>query len=328
MQKPHHPQADKIAQQLRGIDYAALPISDYSRSYIVRMMPHLDYYLDIYQRCLCQMLEALGREPSQVVMVDYGGGHGFLSLLAKALGVGRVIYIDYNPQAVETVTAIGRQMNLMPDDILQSSSSELRQWCHENSVVPDALLGMDVIEHIYRLDTFFADLQAINPRLYQLYTTGSTPYNRRVAARLRAVMQADEIGHNGQIGFFQQRRDFIAQHFPTLSAIQLDAWAQATRGLVFDDILQAVETGTPADLSDSYNTCDPATGSWTERILTLEQYQQLAAPNGFALQLRNGFYNPYRSGIKGLASQLLNIFIRNGRHHSLAPFIILHTPQS
>lgn len=328
MQKSTYPQAHQIAQQLKSLDYAALPISEYSRSYILRMMPHLDYYFDIYQRCLDQMLHALGKAPAQIVMVDYGGGHGFLSLLAKARGIGRVVYLDYNPQAVETVTAIGQQVGLMPDDILQGSSSELRQWCRENGVTPDALLGMDVIEHIYRLDTFFSDLQGISPRLYQLFTTGSTPYNRRVAKRLRAVMQADEVGHNGQKGFFQQRRDFIAQHYPHLSPIQLDAWAQSTRGLVFDDILQAVETGSPADLSDPYNTCDPATGSWTERILTLEQYQDIARPYGFAITLRNGFYNPYRGGLKGLMSKALNLLIRNSRLRSLAPFIILHTPQA
>lgn len=328
MQEPNHTQNHTLAQQLHSLDYAALPISEYSRSYILRMLPHLDYYLDIYSRSLAQMLSALGKAPAQTIMVDYGGGHGFLSLLAKSLGIGHVIYIDYNPQAVETATAIGRHVGLMPDNILQGTSAQLRTWCHDKHIVPDALLGMDVIEHIYRLDTFFADLQGLNPSLYQLYTTGSTPYNRRVARRLRAVMRADEQGRGSQPGFFQLRRDFLAQHYPHLSTIQLDTWALSTRGLIYDDILQAVETGTPADLSDPYNTCDPATGSWTERILTLPQYQDLARPYGFALALSNGFYNTRQGSLpKSLAAKLLNLLISNNRNRSLAPFIILHTPK-
>lgn len=326
MQESHHTQDNQIAQQLRSLDYATLPISDYSRSYILRLLPNLDYYLDIYRRCLAQMLAALGLAPAQVVMVDYGGGHGFLSLLAKSQGIGRVVYIDYNPQAAETVTAISSQIGLSPDVILCGSSAELRQWCRDNGVIPHALLGMDVIEHIYRLDTFFADLQAINPKLYQLYTTGSTPYNRHVVKRLHQFMLADELGHNGQPGFFQLRRDHIAAHFPTLTALQLDAWAQATRGLAYDDILQAVETGIPNPISDPYNTCDPATGSWTERILTLAQYQELARPCGFVLAVANGFYNDSRHGLKGLISKGLNILLHCRRLRALAPFIIIHTP--
>ena len=91
-----------MLHQLKDIDYHSLPISDYSRRYILRMLPVLDYYLDIYHRCLKQMIRALRKEPSDITMVDYGGGHGFLSLTAKELGIGRVIYIDINPQAVET----------------------------------------------------------------------------------------------------------------------------------------------------------------------------------------------------------------------------------
>ena len=139
-----------MLQQLKVIDYDSLPISDYSRNYILRMLPNMDYYLEIYQRSIDLMLQRLGKKTEDIVMVDYGGGHGFLSLTAKQMGIGKVIYIDLNPQAMETVQAVSAKVGISPDIILQGDSKELKQWCIENGVVPDAVLGMDVIEHIYQ----------------------------------------------------------------------------------------------------------------------------------------------------------------------------------
>ena len=46
-----------MLQILKNLDYDSLPISDYSRNYILRLLPNLDYYLEIYHRCLHQMLD-------------------------------------------------------------------------------------------------------------------------------------------------------------------------------------------------------------------------------------------------------------------------------
>ena len=35
-----------MLQILKNLDYDSLPISDYSRNYILRLLPNLDYYLD------------------------------------------------------------------------------------------------------------------------------------------------------------------------------------------------------------------------------------------------------------------------------------------
>jgi len=311
-----------IADDLRHINYNALPISEYSRNYILRLLPHVDYYLDIYCDCIRRLLDLLGRPPEELAVVDYGGGHGFLSCLLKKQGFGTVIYIDYNPQAVETVQAVKQQLGYGPDIILQGDAATLRQWCQENGCRPDGLLGMDVIEHIYRLDTFFDDLYAIGP-MPMIFTTGSTPYNPHVVRRLHKVMMADEQGHNGQVGFCQLRRQYLAEHRPQLSDEQLDYWAIHTRGLRYSDLLDAVDTNTPFRNDDPYNTCDPATGSWTERILSLAAYQELLAPHGATASVSNGFYNTHRKGVKVVPSVLLNALLRIPLpiFRCLAPFI-------
>ena len=67
-----------MLQQLKAIDYNSLPISEYSRQYILRMLPDMEYYLEIYSLSLNLTLRQIGKKPSDIIMVDYGGGHGFL----------------------------------------------------------------------------------------------------------------------------------------------------------------------------------------------------------------------------------------------------------
>lgn len=311
------------AQQLRNIDYNSLPISDYSRQYILRLLPHIDYYLSIYNRCIDSMAQALQLPLTDITMVDYGGGHGFLSCLAKSRGVGRVVYVDLNPQAVTTVKVVADQLGYGPDIVLQGDAATLRYQLQQSGVVPHAVLGMDVIEHVYSLEDFFADIHSLNPHMFMLFTTGSTPYNKRVVRRLRQVMVADELGLNGKPGFLALRRSAIAQYFPKMTSAELDIWAEQTRGLNYQDTLRAVETRTPHLLADPYNTCDPVTGSWTERILPIADYQRIVAPYGWQVSVDNGYYNTFRHGAKALPSRMLNVLLCFGFFKRLAPFIII-----
>lgn len=308
---------DNLADTLKALDYGALPLSDYSRNYILRLLPAIDYYMLIYRRCLHSMLDASPKAPAEMTMVDYGGGHGFLSLAAKRCGIGRVIYIDINPQASEAVAAIAAVVGEGPDVVLTGDSATLRRWCAENAVCPDLLLGMDVIEHIYRLEDFFADLYAINPSMPMLFTTGSTPYNPWVKRRLHRVMKSDE-----RI-FRQARLDCILEHHPDMNYPVALAWADSTRGLVFDDVLKVVETRMPYGIIDFYNTCDPATGSWTERILPIDDYRRLLSPYGARLKVCKGFYNAFRGGFKGVVSRMLNVILHLPSTRFMAPFIVL-----
>ena len=300
------------------INYNNLPISDYSRRYILRMLPVMQYYESIYDKCLDMVLAGLEKPLGDVVMVDYGGGHGFLSFQAKRRGIGQVIYVDFNPKAVQTVNAISDELGYGPDVVLCGDSKVLKDWCKKEQEMPDVVMGMDVIEHIYCLDDFFAELHAINPMLRMLFTTGSNPYNKRVCRRLRKVMKKDEELFRGI------RQDFITKQFPTLTEKQVDYWAVNTRGLNFDDIYRAVDSEVPNLLNDRYNTCDPSTGSWTERILEIEAYQDLLNPYMWQLHVEKGFYNESRGGIKGCASRLINRFVDMSWGVNIAPFIILN----
>lgn len=311
-----------LADSLRRLDYNALDISNYSRDYILRLLPTLDYYLDICHHALDLL------SPQTHTLVDYGGGQGFLSLLAKRQGIQEVIYIDHNPQASQTVTTLSNHLGFGPDTILTGDQDTLLKWCREQHCTPDALVGIDVIEHIYRLEPFFDSLHTLNPRMTLVFTTASTPYNPFIQRRLKRIMLMDEYGHESQKGFLQLRREHIASLQPKLSEKELDYWARGTRGLTYDDITRlfhdnlSVES-LPTTLPPHPNTCDPATGSWTERILPIDSYRQLTVPLGWSVSVGKGFFNKHHSGLKRYVSRVLNAILLLPCTRWLSPFIIL-----
>ena len=246
------------------------------------------YHVEIYQRCLDEVLTRSAHSPEECTVVDYEGDYGLLSLLAKRLGFGKVIYLSASQEAIQVAQALAEQMGGGPDAVLQGGIDELRKWCDERGMRPHALVSMNEIGHIYVLDPFFAAVHSLSPSITMLFTTEATPYNKHAVKRLRRTMQHLEQGRRGKKGFLAQRRDFVQQHYPDLPDHQLDYWASYTRGLCNDDILRAVESQSPNLLQDPYNTCDPMTGRWCQRILPIDDYRHLLSPYGMRLEVLPG----------------------------------------
>ncbi len=315
---------DGLVRQLKAycsklIDQDA-PLDNYQRDYLKRMLPVLDYYLDIYQHCLLFLESRLSKPAEEATLVDYGGGHGILSIVAKQLGWRQVVYIDVNPAAAKTVATLSDAVGIGPDVILTGDSKSLKQWMLDQGESPDAVVGMDVIEHIYGLDSFFGDLASMGTQAPMLlFTTASNPCNRHICSKLRKAMRDDEIGSSENPNFFTLRYEYILSAFPGMEESIAQRWARDTRGLVYADILDAVKSGVPNLLGDDFNTCDPRTGSWTERILPIADYKDLLQQYGYTLGVENGWYNTHHWFGKRWVAQLLN-GINSIR---FAPFIIL-----
>lgn len=316
----------KLYNQIKAVEFAQLPISDYNKNYIQRLLPALSYYLEIYCQCIRYGLSKTDKKAEDLILVDFGGGSGFLSMLAKESGIGKVIYIDLNEKSVETVKCLSNVIGTRPDYILHGDAAKLGEWCKENNIKPNLLLSTDVIEHIYDLSVFFKELMVINNQMQMIFTTASSPYNPYVKRRLRRLMQGCEIGVLEQPNYFQKRADFIRKSFPTLTNEEVNEWTALTRGLVYDDIQKAISQNTRPKITDKYNTCDPETGNWAERILPIKEYRNLMRVYDFKVEVKKGFYNVKRnSKWKSLLFTSANTCIRCSGKGGLiiSPFIFL-----
>jgi 2-polyprenyl-3-methyl-5-hydroxy-6-metoxy-1,4-benzoquinol methylase len=325
MGQPFHVAAEWAAR-LRAIDYDALPISNYNKRYIRAIRPAMDYYMEIFARCLHLGMPGAGPEPAAVTVVDYGGGCGFLSILAKGMGFGQVIYVDLNPLSVETMKVLKRQTGTGPDVILQGSADVLAAYCRTHAISPHLLIATDLIEHVYDPAALFAALCTINHKMQMIFTTASTPFNPLVKRRLHRFMKGCESGAEISPGYRSRREAFIRWHYPHFSSEQILLWSRRTRGLVYGDIRKAIADGSLPLPADAHNTCDPETGNWAERILPMRDYRALLSPYGYTLSVDKGFYNTRRRSLPAsLCCRFLNVVIRHSGRAGLllSPFIVL-----
>lgn len=315
-----------FSEILSEIDFEKLPVSDYNKKYINRLKPFFHYYLDIYASCIVQGFKFMEQNVKETVLVDFGGGCGFLSMFASYLGFGKIIYVDLNPKSVHTVSVLKELTGFGPDIVIEGSSGELKRWCSENSVIPDLLIATDLIEHVYDLDEMFMNLSSISDKMNMIYTTASSPYNPIVKRKLRKTMMACENGSMENPNYYTLRLDFIKKTLPDASADELEKWAKMTRGLIFPDIKKAIDIKCMPRPCDKFNTCDPRNGNWMERILPISFYEELGRKYGYMLSVGKGFYNIRReSEVKGILSGILNLFIAKCGKAGflLAPFIVL-----
>ncbi len=315
--------AIECIQLIKSIDYNALNISEYNTLYINKLTENIEYYFNIYKETVL-LLEVEVESKSSSFIIDFGGGHGFLSLFLKSLGLN-VIYCDKNPLSADTVTKIKQKINIGPDVIIEGSIPELLTFCQKNNIKPNYLIATDLIEHIFDLNVFFGNLIHLNSEIKMVFTTGSNPYNYLKAQKLYKMMRYEENTYH-----LPKRLQYITQNYSDLSNDEIKILAKVTRGYTFGLIDNAIliyktKKELPKEI-EAYNTCNPETGEWEERILNFRRYRQIVNNINFRVTFHNGFYNTIRNNlIIGLIMHFLNLLIKSSSYFGryLAPYIIL-----
>jgi hypothetical protein len=327
-----------------GLDYHSLGLKDYPLSYFSHIHSSLEYYTAIYKQIINLAVQAAQKPISELTLVDYGSGNGFLGMFAKHCGFKKVWLCDISSEFLEASKITAKAQGIEIEDFILGEIDVVCNYFDTLGIKPDLLLSTDVIEHIYDLNKFVKYLNHLNPLLIHVFTTASNPYNFFKIRKLHKIQYKDEwLGYKelsnlelkskgfNYLSFYEQRKEIIQKQFPHIPDKLIADLAKGTRGKRKQDILVSVhnflKTGRmPTPVKDSYWVCDPETGSWTERILPINFYKRLYKRNGFTFSMFNGFYNGYsKRGIKKLAVNIINNFICMniaGSGKILAPFIV------
>jgi SAM-dependent methyltransferase len=328
---------------LKKIGTNTLRLSGYQLSYFEHLLNNLDHYSSIYALCLTKAGRKVNRDLADSTFLDYGCGNGLLGIYAKYCGYGNVICCDYDRSSIEATSILNEALGNKVDHIVLGEINTLNEYCLNNHLVPDVVVGTDVIEHVYDLDDFFKGLSALNPAQVNVFTTASNPSNPFKVKQLIRLQLRDELeggyrtNADGSIDpncfeepYIKTRAKIIASTSSRLSSDEVELLARATRGKMKSDIQTAVRLYEvakilPAADEHPYNTCDPITGSWTERILPFESYINLYSKYGFNLEVSNGFYNYHNIGLfKSVFSRGVNLLLRlpGGITRAIAPFVV------
>jgi 2-polyprenyl-3-methyl-5-hydroxy-6-metoxy-1,4-benzoquinol methylase len=336
---------------LSVVDTDRLDINPYAKRYLQHILLHKKYYCRIYARLINLAVENVNiKAPSAAIssesgtqskknicLVDYGAGNGIMGLLAKYAGIEKVFINDINPDFINAAKQLSQQLNIFPDGFIEGDIESVQLYCKDP--LPDIIVGTDVIEHIYNLDDFFQSVKQINPAMVTVMSTACNPANRFKVKEFTRLQIKDELhggtpedgvlfGETAIEPFIKIREGIIKAHGGgKLSPEAISLLAKTTRGFRKEDIEKAVDKYishqvVPPVLLHPTNTCDPNTGSWSERLLDFDEYKKIYAAAGFELAICDGFYNAFEKTTKSRLLIGANALI-SCTAHSFAPFIIL-----
>ncbi|MFM2360920.1 MAG: hypothetical protein RLY16_2913 [Bacteroidota bacterium] len=326
----------RFIQQLQQLDINALGLEAYCAAYLRHLQAHVPYFVRIYASQLASACNAAQLPLQEIVWVDYGAGNGVMGLLAKFAGAKKVFINDINPVFMEAAEKLAVALQINIDGFIVGDETALVTYFKQQEIQPDALVSFDVIEHVYRLEPMLALFRKSFPAMLLVFGTGINMHHPLKRRKLMLMQRKDEweggspddfalYGHGASISFREKRAQIIRDAAPTLPEETVLHLVTATRGLKRSDIqfavLQFLVTGQmPVPPLHPTNTCDPDTGSWTERLMSIAEYQACFHEAKYIMKFETGFYNQFQSGVKGFMMRIANGLVPFGGRY-LAPFL-------
>ena len=314
-----------FVSKLMEVDIDHISVIPYCSQYLEHLLTHIEYYLEIYEHLFEIVRKKCAKPLKEISFVDYGCGNGLLGLYAKHSGFREVLLIDNDSHFQRAASALASQLGFQCE-IIKGDYHQLpdRKF--------DAIAGTDVIEHIHDLAAMMHAFKVIRPTV-TVFTTASNPKNYFKIRKLKQLQIRDETKGNdqddpdyGHPPFLTIRRSIIRSAQPEKSNDIVNMLAENTRGMMKEEIIRAMylydKEGVIPMAASGTNTCNPLTGSWTERILTIDEYLKVYNDEGFILDLSAGFYNEHYKGFRGRLNAAFNKMIKISGI-TFAPFIIL-----
>jgi 2-polyprenyl-3-methyl-5-hydroxy-6-metoxy-1,4-benzoquinol methylase len=322
--------AGRLVRKMQSLDLASAPVSDFTRAYLDGKIVHAQSNFQRNTFVLAWALAPMLRWAplNELILIDYGGGTGDLSLLAKEVGVGTVIYVDLFADFCHDARHIAASVSLEAEHYVKGDIEALLAFCREKSMAPHGVVSFDVLEHIYDVDDFLRKIAMVSPRRLALsLASGANPLSPIVSHRLMRLQRSRELIGNPTKDLTEDPRDTeqpylaLRRQMAAAAALNLtpgeqDELASRTRGMRVADIQRAVaryvETKQlPPQPRHPTNTCDPYTGNWCEQLLDPRDLARKLTAQGVPSKALAGYYGTGRIGssVKRSLRLLANIGI-------------------
>jgi hypothetical protein len=264
---------NELERKLLDLDIKSLDVSEYTKHYLGFMQSDLSETLSRFRQVLEVALDKIDKPLNEISIVDYGGGVGLLSMLAKQMGISNVFFNDIYPGSCTDAKTLALRCNLTLDDYICGDASEVVEFIDQLGLGVDAIVSYDVIEHVYDVELNFSTFSTLRtlPKVI-VYGSGANIYNpwyvKQVRKKQLAVENTNRIAEEGHKdrdsteSYFEIRKNFIGAERPDLNPTEILDLSSKTRGLVLLDIRKYLaEQKTTGNFnylpSHPTNTCDP-----------------------------------------------------------------------
>jgi hypothetical protein len=342
--------ANDAAMRLRGklsnLDANSLNLSTYMLNYFKEILRLLPYRLSLDVYILTWVLSKNNKNLGNVCLLEYGGGAGTMSLLAKEMGIGTVIYNDIYDVSCKDATELGRTLGIPASHYVQGDLEQVIEFVHTELIGCEHVVSYDVIEHIYDIEAFFSRLPNITEgKLSLMMSSGANNSNLRIRRNLmrhhRKVESCErdaglEKGRDCEKPYLAARREIIMEYLNKqgvfLDPEDVDELSARTRGHMKGDIENIVSKFAasrehPSPPMHPTNTCDPYTGNWAEHLFDPFILVPVLERQQMNVRILPGYeYAISGTGIKGVLKTTANIAINHGGNFGmrLAPFYSIY----
>lgn len=316
---------EKLFSKIQVLNPRNLNISEYNKNYLIKYIDNYSFYMSLYSQLLLKALLKLNKPISESSFIDYGGGCGMLSYLAKEIGFKTVVYTDIYKISVNDTQIISKSLDIAIDYYICGDTEEFINEINHFNIKPDLICSFDVLEHIYDLEFWIKTIANIKSEFSLLFMTSANSGNPFITNRLKKLhIQSEKNGCEKNCrwkniylntSFLEERGNIIRNKFPDLKNDDINLLSLNSRGLKKDDIEKVVydyiKTGKICyKIKHPTNTCDPYTGSWTEKLIDLKQLKILIKSNNLIVDITNSFYGYSNNKILNAPKYLLNQLIR------------------
>lgn len=259
----------------------------------------------------------------EIVIMDYGAGVGTLYTLAKMIGCRQVIYNDHLEDWKQSAQLIAEAIGVQVDEYIVGDIDETLCVLKEKNIQCNIITSRNVVEHIYKLDHFYAVIAAQQPGVL-IYCSTTANYNNP-GSRIKHWFWHQKWEKQ----YREQRKKKILEWAPGLTEAEVDKLTALTKGKAGNDIEESIQhylttKNFPIPIPVRSNTCDPSNGVWAEHLLKFEEYEKLIGRNKYTVRFEPGFWDThYGKEWKNSLGKALNklIAINHSFGFMIAPFI-------
>ncbi len=294
--------------KITTLNVDALPLEPFYKWYFKKC--HLSrpvFSLQTSAKMLYDGISLTGKKVEDIIVMDYGAGLGTLYIIAKMIGVKKIIYNDLLPEFAQPAIALDKVFGIIMDEYITGDTLATCKQLVAQDIQCDLIVSRNVVEHIYSLKDFFAIVHQYQPKAI-LYN--STTANWRNPA---AHIQHRIIHKKSRPLIKANKMKIIKEALPSITDVDLDMLANNLMqygGIEFTEAINnyKLSKSIPVPKNDYTNVCDE-TGNWGEHLIPYKQYQAYAPQ--YNVNFKPGFWDVnYESVIKRILGKTLNLFTK------------------
>lgn len=302
-------QAQVLYQKLFDLPIQDLNLPDVPlKYYLGRHHDRKFFSVQTAAELLYRSIKLKGKPLEELVIMDYGAGMGSLFLLAKMIGIKKVVYNDILEDMKEAAVIIAQYLKIPIDTFIVGGHRETIAQLQAEKIQCDIILSRNVVEHIYDLNDFYGAMSTGQPNALIYFSTTANYQNPAM------LWYHKKLHKRHEKQYAPKRKELIRKELGQLPEPELEMLAVATRGLAMNDFEKAIndykQRKTIPDPNRFYtNTCDPENGLWSEQIIKVADYKNIIEPKGYKLTVLPAFWDThYSSALKNIVGKTMNLF--------------------